>query len=304
MRHAGLWMVIASAVLFSTKAVFAKLAFRYGADATTVLTLRMAFALPLFALSSVRSELAPARPHLSRGNWLTIALLGSLGYYCASLLDFWGLRYVSAGLERLILFLYPIFVIALNRVFHGERVPRGLWQAVVLGYAGVLLVVWSDRLVGGEHILFGSFLIFMGAVAYAFYLSLGQPLIMRFGSTRVTSHALVVACLAAFVHFAIEGDFARLVQPWQVVALCVAMAVFATVLPAFLLTAGIKRLGASRAALIGTVGPVSTLLFAYWFLGEPITLLQLAGSALVLLGVTRIRKDKAESSATPPLSAS
>jgi drug/metabolite transporter (DMT)-like permease len=280
-------MVVASAVLFSAKAIFAKLAYRYGADPTTVLTLRMAFALPLFAAASLRSE-HDARIRLTRREWLLIVLLGSFGYYAAALLDFLGLRYVSAGLERLILFLYPVLVILLNGVFQGERVPARLWQTLLLGYAGVALVVWNDQLAYGSDVALGSTLIFVGCIAYAFYLSFSQPLIMRHGSTRITSHALVVACLCAFVQFAIAGDHQRLQQPWQVIALCAATAFLATVIPSFLLTAGIRRMGASRASLLGTVGPISTLLFAYWFLGEPITLLQILGSLLVLIGVLRI----------------
>jgi drug/metabolite transporter (DMT)-like permease len=284
---AGLLMVLASAVCFSAKAIFAKLAYRYGADPTTVLTLRMAFALPFFLVGLLQKPEPGAEP-IGPSEWLKLLALGSLGYYLAALLDFMGLAYVSAGLERLILFLYPTMVILLNTVFHRERISARLWQAMALSYGGVGLVVWSDQLSGGSDVALGAGLVFLGAVAYACYLAFSLPLIMRFGSKRVTSHVLVVACACALAQFALANDPARLWQPWQVIALCAACGVFATVVPAFLLTAGMRRLGASRASLLGTIGPVSTLLMAYWFLDEPITWLQVAGSGLVLLGVWRV----------------
>lgn len=283
----GVLMVLTSAVCFSAKAVFAKVAYRYGADPSTVLTLRMAFALPFFALGLLGNPAPGAPPMVSRER-LQLFALGSFGYYAASLFDFMGLAYVSAGLERLILFLYPTIVILLKALFHRERISSRVWQALALSYGGVGMVVWSDRLAYGPDVALGSVLVFLGAVAYAFYLAFSQELIMRHGSARVTSHVLVVACLCALLQFALQGNYARLQQPWPVYALCAATGLLATVLPAFLLTAGIRRMGASRASLVGTIGPVSTLLLAYWLLDEHVTLLQLAGSSLVLLGVWRV----------------
>lgn len=282
-------MVLTAAVCFSAKAIFAKLAYRYGADPTTVLALRMAFALPFFALGLLRKPEPTLAPHSSKvPEWLQLFLLGSAGYYLASLLDFMGLVYVSAGLERLILYLYPTLVILLNVLFQGERVGARLWQAMALSYGGVGLVVWSDRLTGGENVALGSTLVFLGAVAYAFYLSFSQPLIMRRGSRQVTSRILVVTCGCALLQFGLSGPGSRLRQPWQVYALCAATGLLSTVLPAFLLSAGIGRLGASRASLLGTIGPVSTLLLGSLFLDEPVTVLQVSGSLLVLLGVWRV----------------
>ncbi|MCU0686153.1 MAG: DMT family transporter [Polyangiaceae bacterium] len=279
---AGAWMVMLSAVCFSAKAIFAKLAYRYGADANTVLTLRMAFALPCFAAAGLFAARRPnVTPFTSRDRrWLFA--LGSVGYYLASLFDFLGLQYVSASVERLVLFLYPTLVVLLNAAFFRERIGRRTVVTLALSYAGVGLVVWNDRPASGPNLALGSGLVFLGAFAYAFYLSFSQPLIVRHGSTRVTSHVLVVACLCALAHFSVEAKFERLRQPWQVIALCAATGLGATVLPAFLLTAGIKRLGASRASIIGTIGPVATLLLAHEVLDEPLTPIQLAGAALVI----------------------
>lgn len=281
----GALMVVLSAVCFSAKAIFAKLAFRYGADATTVLALRMAFALPFFALAGALSSRRPGGRPFTRTEWLRLCLLGSAGYYLASWLDFRGLMLISAGLERLILFIYPTLVVLLNAVLRGERVTRRIGVALALCYGGVLLVVWSDHLAGGADVALGSLLVFFGAVAYTGYLVGSQPLVLLHGVMRVTAWIMVAMAACAFAQFAVENRWERLHQPWQVWALSLANGVVATVVPAFLLAAGMKRLGTSRASLIASVGPVSTLLLAYWFLDEPITAIQLAGSALVLLGV-------------------
>jgi drug/metabolite transporter (DMT)-like permease len=279
---AGALMVMLSAIFFSAKAVFAKLAYRYGADAGTVLTLRMAFALPFFVAAGIHASRRPLAARLTGRERLLLFALGSVGYYLAALFDFLGLQYVSASVERLILFLYPTLVVLMNAVFHRERIGRRTVATLALSYAGVGLVVWSDRPASGPNLALGTGLVFLGAIAYAFYLSFSQPLIVRHGSSRVTGHVLVVACLCALAHFAAEARFGRLRQPWQVFALCAAVGVVATVLPAYLLTAGIKRLGASRASVIGTIGPVATLLLAHWVLDEPITAMQVAGAALVI----------------------
>ena len=279
-------MVMLSAVCFSAKAIFAKLAYRYGADASTVLALRMLFSLPFFVLFALRGEREASAVRFTRRELWTLVLVGSAGYYLASALDFQGLTLITAGLERLILFLYPTLVVMLNALLRGERITPRILRALLLCYGGVLLVVWSDRMAGGANVALGSLLVFASAVAYAGYLIYSQPLILRHGSMRVTSCALVVTALCAIAQFALTHDLRRpFGLPWQVIALCVATALVATVVPAFLLAAGMKRLGTSRASLIATVGPVSTLLLAYWFLDEPLTLIQVAGSGLVLFGV-------------------
>ncbi|MBC7171766.1 MAG: DMT family transporter, partial [Polyangiaceae bacterium] len=188
----GVAMVVLSAVCFSAKAIFAKLAYRHGADPSTVLMLRMVFALPFFALGALASERRGGIP-LERSERIRLVLLGSGGYYLASLFDFVGLEYVSASLERLILFLYPTIVVVLNAFFFRERLSSRVVWALLLSYGGVGLVFVSDRATGGPNVALGSSLVFLGALAYAFYLAFSQPLIAKHGSTRVTSHVLVVA---------------------------------------------------------------------------------------------------------------
>lgn len=291
--HAGTLMVVLSAVCFSAKAIFAKLAYRHGVDPLTLLALRAAFALPFFALAGIHAARRPGAQPFTLREHGALFLLGSVGYYAASLLDFIGLTYVSAGLERLILFLYPTMVIALNVVFHSERPSRRLLDAVLLSYGGVGLVVWNDRVSGSTRVALGSALVFLSAVTYAGYIAFSQRLILRHGSTRVTGYILVVTCLCALAQFSLQRDIHALAQPREVIVLAAATGILATVIPAFLLTAGMKRLGTSKASLLGTIGPVSTLFFAAIWLDEPITLLQIAGSALVLFGIWRISQTAA-----------
>jgi drug/metabolite transporter (DMT)-like permease len=195
---------------------------------------------------------------------------------------------ISAGLERLILFLYPTLVVLFNAAQRGERITRRIGVALGLCYGGVLLVVWSDHLAGGRDVALGSLLVFLGAAAYTGYLVFSQPLVLRHGSMRVTSWIMVAMAGCAFAQFGLEGRWSRLDQPGEVLGLGLLIGVVATVIPAFLLAAGMKRLGTSRASLIAMIGPVSTLLLAYWFLDEPITAIQLVGSGLVLLGVWKV----------------
>jgi drug/metabolite transporter (DMT)-like permease len=287
-RFLGISLVIASAFCFSTKAVLAKLAYAEGADAATVLALRMGAALPFFAASAYQAERG-ARAAMAPRDRLRVLAIGVLGYYLAAALDFAGLRYVSAGLERLVLFLYPTLVVGLNFVFHREPPPRGIGLALGLSYGGVALSA-SGLGVGGRGSdgLLGVGLVFGSALAYAYYLSSSQPLIARYGSARVTAHVLVIACLCVLLQFAASHPLADLAQPPRVLALSAAIGIVATVLPAFALTAGIARIGASRASVLGSVGPVVTLLLAALVLDEPVGVRDLLGCALVLAGVAHI----------------
>jgi drug/metabolite transporter (DMT)-like permease len=290
-------MVMLSAVCFSAKAIFAKLAYRHGADASTMLSLRMAFSLPFFAVAGWIGGQRPGARRFTRSEQLRLLLLGSAGYYLASWLDFQGLTLVSAGLERLILFVYPTLVVMLNVALGLERVTARIGAALSLCYGGVLLVVWSDHLAGGSDVALGSTLIFLSAVAYTGYLVGSQPLSLRHGSVRVTAWIMVAMSLCAFAQFALENRWQRLSLPWPVYLLGMLTGVVATVVPAFLLAAGMKRLGTSRASLIATVGPVATLLLAYWLLDEPITAIQIVGSALVLLGVWMVSQRRGTAAA-------
>jgi drug/metabolite transporter (DMT)-like permease len=284
-RSTGLAAAMLGAVGFSIKAIFVKAAFRYGVDAETLLALRMLYSLPLFLLLGLVAERSADSP-IRAADWRALLVLGLVGYYIASYLDFLGLRHISAALERVILFTYPTMVV-LFTAWQQRRAPtRSTWIALLLCYTGVALVVSHDLRAGGGNVLLGGALVFASAVSYAIYLLRAGPLLARLGSARVAAWGTVIACGFAVAQFLLLRPAATLVaQPWPVQALSVAMAVFSTVLPVWLMSEAIRQLGAGPAAMIGSLGPVVTLLLAWAVLGEALGVLQLLGAALVIAGV-------------------
>jgi drug/metabolite transporter (DMT)-like permease len=256
-------------------------------DAVTLLALRMAFSLPFFLAAAWWTR--GAAP-VSRRDAVLVLVLGLTGYYLSSLLDFLGLQYISAGLERLILFLYPTITVLLAAAVQRKRVGRTVLAAMGLCYAGIVLVFLSDLFVrdpGGVRagVALGAALVFASTISYSIYLVGAGHAIGRIGATRFTAQAMIVASAASLVQFAAARPAAALAVPGSVLALAGAMALFSTVLPVFLLSLAIRRIGSGRASLTGSVGPVSTIFLAWLFLGEEISMLQVAGSALVLAGV-------------------
>lgn len=287
-HRTGILLAIVAAFGFSFKAILIKLAYPHGVDAITLLALRMAFALPVFAwvgFSSSRSA-----PSLTRRDWLALLGLGALGYYGASILDFIGLQFISAGLERLILFTYPTLTLLLGVVLHQHRVNSRQWTAVALCYLGIALAFAHDLHASGKvtSVLIGGAFVFGSSVCYAAYLSGSAGMIERLGTARFTALAMLISTTATFLHFALTRPFTDLVQPWPVYAYGATMALVSTVLPVFAQSAAIRRIGSGEAALIGMLGPLLTIAFAALLLDEAMSTLQLAGMALVLAGVAQI----------------
>jgi len=289
-RTAGVTAAVLGAAGFSIKAIFVKSAFRYGVDAETLLALRMLYSLPLFLLMGLAATRSAGEP-ISAADWRALAILGLLGYYCASYLDFLGLKYISAALERVILFTYPTMVVLFTAWRTRQAPQRSTWWALWLCYAGVALVVAHDFHSGGRGIAVGSVLVFASAVSYAFYLLRAGPLLQRLGPARVAAWGTTIACLLALAQFALLRPLATIIaQPWQVQLLSVAMAVFSTVLPVWWVTVAMRELGAGPTAMIGSLGPVITLLLAWALLGEPLGALQLLGALLVIAGVRMVAR--------------
>ena len=290
-RQEALWgalCVVGSAVAFSAKAVIAKLGYRHGADPATLLALRMAFALPFFVAAAAVT--ARGRSPLPRAELGKIVVLGVLGYYLASVLDFYGLVYISAGLERLILFVYPTLVVVLGALVFRTAITRRTVLALVLTYAGVALAVKTETAgASGPGLWLGVAMIFGCALSYACYLLGSGRLIPRVGSLRFTALAMIVSTLAMLLHFWVVGGsfFGHSAAVYRDGVL---LALVCTVLPVFLLAEGIRRIGAGPSAIIGAVGPVSTLALAHVLLGEPVHLLQAVGTLLVLVGATVVAR--------------
>jgi len=220
--------------------------------------------------------------------------LGILGYYIASYLDFAGLQYISAGLERLILFLYPTFVVLFTAALQRRAINRHQALALALSYAGMILVFVDNRAaMASSGLLLGSALVLASAIAFAFFLMGSGMMVKRIGSTRFTAYSMTVACLATGLHFVIQHGVTLLNLPVNVYWLALIMAIFSTVLPAFLMNAGISRIGAGSASIISSIGPIGTLALAFLLLNETLTAAQLAGTALVLIGVYVVSRAKA-----------
>ncbi|MCX5590515.1 DMT family transporter [Alcaligenes endophyticus] len=285
--YVGFCLAGLGSVLFSAKAVVAKLTYQYGVDALTVIGFRMLLSLPFFLLISlwqmhkVRKKEIPA---LTRRQVAELVLLGFIGYYLASLLDFIGLQYITAGLERLILFLSPTFVLLLSTVYLKKEIFPRQWVALALSYLGVALVFFQDLSFSGSNVLLGSVCVLGSAISYAIYLIRSGELIQKIGSTRLVAYAMSISAVYTLAHFLFIQGWDGLVQPMPVYTLSVIHAILNTVLPTFMIMWAVERVGASMSAQLGLLGPVSVLFLASWFLHEPITAVQLVGTAFVLAG--------------------
>ncbi|NGM87515.1 DMT family transporter [Parapusillimonas sp. SGNA-6] len=285
---AGFMLAAVGAVLFAAKVIVVKLTYRYGVDALTVIGFRMMLSLPFFAgiaLAQARQARLGKLPTLTVKESLQIAFLGFIGYYMSSYLDFLGLQYISAGLERLILFLAPTFVLLISAFYFKRRISRGQWVALALSYFGVVCVFFEDLSLGGPNVMLGSGLVLGAAVLYAFYLIGSGELIKRVGATRLTAYAMSVSVFVSMLHFFSVHGLAGLDQPLPVYGLGLIHAVVNTVMPTFMIMWAVARIGAPMTAQLGLLGPTSVLFLAAWLLGEPITTLQLIGTAIALAGV-------------------
>lgn len=282
-------MVAVAAVAFSGKAIIVKLAYRHGVDAVTLLALRMLYAAPLFiALAWWASSRASVTTLTRREKW-TVAGVGLLGYYLASLFDFLGLQYITAALERLVLFLYPTFVVLYSAAFAGYHIRRRDLFALGASYAGIALVFVNDFTTQQTNVALGAFFVLLSALCYAAYLIGSGRMIHRVGSVRFACLASLAATVGVLVHFLVVGNIDTLAaQPAPVHGWALLMATVSTVLPIVLTSAGIRRIGSGNAAMIGTLGPAATIFLGYLFLDEAITAVQLAGAALVVAGVLTI----------------
>lgn len=281
----GVLLALMAALGFSMKAIFVKLAYAWPVSAITLLAIRMLIALPAFAWVGWTSS--KAAPALSRRDKLLLVVLGLLGYYASSLFDFMGLQYISAGLERIILFTYPTLTVLIGVVVMKRPLSRREVASILLSYTGIGLAFVHDLGEVGQTsaVWLGAGLVFASSLCYAIYLSGSASMIQRLGSARFTALAMLVSTGATLLHFVVSQRFSVLEQPWQVYALGAAMALFSTVLPVFMQSAAIRRIGPSRSVLIGTLGPMLTIFFGWWLLGEAISTAQMAGGVLVIAGV-------------------
>lgn len=290
LRVLAAFMVLLSAIGFSGKAVLVKLAYRFEIDTVSLLALRMLFSLPFFIINARIGYIRQKRKHdppvnMGTADWLQLAALGVSGYYLASLFDFIGLQYVSAGLERLILFLYPTIVLILSAIFLNKKVQPAQYVALLLTYAGIALAMLDTTHGNGNDTLTGAAFIFGSALTYAIYLVGSVRFISILGSVYYTSVAMIVASVVILIHHAWVGGWRLWHYPADLYILVVVMAIFSTVLPTLLVSEGLRIIGAANTAIISSFGPVATIFMGSLFLDEPFGGWQIPGTILVLAGV-------------------
>lgn len=293
----GSSLVFIGAVCFSAKAVIVKLAYAYAVDPVSLLALRMLFSLPFFIAIGVIFNRKQKVGKVSLPDWWNIILLGIVGYYLSSLFDFLGLRYTTASLERLILFIYPTLVVVIVAIVYRKRIAKRQYFALALTYIGIFIAFAFDvALLEQPNLVLGAGLIFCSAITYAIYLIGSGKMIPKVGTIRFTAYAMICSAIAVLIHTYFVNGLAIWNFETEVYVLSLAMAIGATVIPSFMISGGIKLVGADNAAIIGSVGPVSTIVLAYIFLQEIITVSQLIGTVFVLGGVLMItlKKDKKE----------
>ncbi len=301
-KPSGYWFIailisLLGAICFSTKAIFVKLAYRDSSvDSITLLALRMVFSLPFFIGASVMSTRNETNIRFTRKQWVLVALIGCLGYYVSSYLDFLGLQFVSAGIERLILFIYPTFVVLISAFWFKEKATWRQKLALLITYLGLVIAFISEANLNlsGNDFYIGSVCIFVCAFTYAIYIAGSGRLIPSIGSVKFNSYAMSFACVAVLFHFFFASSHSLFGLPPIVYVYALFMAIISTVIPSYLVASSLNRLGAKNTAIIASIGPVSTILQAYYFLDEKVSLLQWLGTLLILAGILMISwKEKA-----------
>ncbi|GLX11899.1 multidrug DMT transporter permease [Pseudomonas straminea] len=293
----GSLFAILSAAGFSMKAIFVKLAYAAApVEAITLLAMRMTLALPLF-LWLVWLSRGGAGGRFSPGDGARVVVLALFGYYLSSLFDFYGLQYITAGLERLILFTYPTLVLVFQMIAFRERPSRRMLLAMAVCYLGLGVALMHD--IGatdmGSQVIIGSLWVFASAVTYALYYLGTGVMVKRLGSMRLAGLAGSASSLMVLAHFFIsEPAGSMLAQPAHVWLCAALMAMISTVLPVYWMALAIQRIGATNTAAVGNLGPVLTIFAAWALLGEAITPYQMAGLALVMFGIWKLKAGAAK----------
>lgn len=283
----GVACILLGTFLFACKGIFIKLAYAYGISAAPLLMLRMLFALPFYLVMAMWLH-KQSKMTLSRKNLFSILGLGLLGYYLASFLDFWGLEYISAGLERLVLYVYPTVVVLILAFWKKKTISAREKIAMAIAYVGMIFVFLHELQFhqSFSNTIKGGLLVFGSAVSYAFFVVMTSEKAKQVGSLTFTTYCMLSACAGVIIHNLIFSDLQALVQPTPVYWLTFGLAILSTVIPSFLMNKGIASIGPSKAAIMGSIGPVVTVFFGAWFLDEVINSTQLIGALLIIGGVS------------------
>lgn len=287
----GVLLAIFGVVLFSAKAIMVKLAYQYNIDSVSLLLLRMLFALPIYVVIAFMAR-PKKKNEIKKSDYLWLVFFGFVGYYLASYFDFLGLNYIKAGLERIVLFIYPTLVLIISRLFLKTPITRVQIIAIIITYFGVVFAFAGEFDLSGDHLLLGVGLIFLSALTYAMYLVGSGWLIPKFGVVCFTSYAMIVSTVCVVIHYLITKDVNLFNYPKEVYFLGLAMAFLSTVIPSFLVSKSIKIIGSSNFSIVASIGPVSTIILAYIFLGEKLSIFQVIGTCIVISGILLVSKSK------------
>jgi len=287
----GFSLAVLGTLLFSVKSIFIKLAYQAGSNAEHVLFLRMLYSLPIYAAIAAhlwRSNTAKGRTQ-APAIWIKFALLGFMGYFLSSWLDLLGLELISAQLERLTLFTYPIMVAILGALFFKQALTRKIILALVLSYLGIWIIYAKEASLSGANIGLGTLLVALAAFSFAFYVLFSRKIILELGSLWFTSWAMLAASVWVVGYFGLSLSFTEFPINREIIFWTFMLAVFSTVIPSFMISEAIGRLGGAQMGIIGSLGPVFTILLAVWILDEPFTLSHLIGFSLIMVGVLALK---------------
>lgn len=291
-KSVAILLGVLGVVLFSAKAVMVKMAYQYDIPPVPLLLLRMLFALPFYVTIAFLRK--PSHPDkIVKKDYLWIVFFGMIGYFIASYFDFLGLQYIQASLERIILFLYPTIVLFMSRLFLKKQITKVQVLAILISYLGIIITFWGAVSIEGNDVVLGGLLVFVSALTYAGYLVGSGWLIPKFGAVTFTSYAMIVSCLSICVFYCLTEDISTLwTYDTEVYGIALAMAILSTVIPSYLISAAIKGLGAPNFSIIGSLGPVSTIILANIFLDETLSPLQVVGTVVVIAGIYVVSRKK------------
>ena len=290
-RSLGVVLAIFGVVLFSAKAIMVKKAYEYDIDSVSLLLLRMLFSLPVYIVIAVLVKPEKAA-EIKKTDYLWLVFFGFVGYYLASYFDFLGLQYIKAGLERIVLFVYPTLVLLISRMFFKTKITRTQIVAIMITYFGVVTAFLGEFDLSGANLYLGVSLIFLSALTYAMYLVGSGWLIPKFGVLCFTSYAMIISTVCVIVHYLLTREIDLLSYPKQIYFLGLLMAILSTIIPSFMVSKSIKVIGSSNFSIIASIGPISTIVLAYVFLGENLSLYQVVGTIIVISGILLVSRSK------------
>jgi len=290
---AGLLFALVSASLFAIRPIVVKLVYAQGTDSTTLIAYRMLFSIPIYTiLLGIFLRDPERRARLSARRVMGAAIVGMIGYYLASFLDLIGLQYVTAQLGRMLLYVYPTFVVILGAMFFGKAITSRIIMALLITYSGVAVIFAHDLSVFGDDVITGALFIFASALSFSLYLLFGKQLISDLGSRVFTCIALIAASLAILIHYSVTHTISQPQVNTQALWLILFIAIFCTVIPSFFTAAAVERIGADRTGIVAMAGPAVTSLFAVLILQEDFTIYHLGGIALIIIGIAVLQRSK------------